>query len=163
MSEFHFSYFRDVKGGTMARVETLGEKPIPLNIHIDNAREMRCLPPGPCRIEVCGIGTELSVYPSEEACRASGEKLTVSALIPMGTFPPGPEHPEFRESPHILFCGRVLEAEDYPDTGPECPNCGAVVETAGLTFRLIFRAGEPVKKGCVISGVAWLFGDMEGA
>ena len=107
MSEFHFSYFRDVKGGAMARVETLGDKPIPLNIHIDNARQMRCLTPGPCRIEVCGIGTE-----------------------------------------------------EYPDTGPECPNRGAVVETAGLTFRLIFRAEEQVKKGAVISGVAWLFGDI---
>jgi hypothetical protein len=161
MSEFRFLYFQKDAQGRMARVETLGEKPLPLNVHIDNARELGDPPEGPCRIDVSGIGMEMRVYPSEEAYRAAGLKLAPRTLIPMGAVPPKKDYPDFVESAHVLFAGKVLEAEAYPDTGPECPNCGVLLETEALRFRLYFRTEEHVEAGCVASGVAWLYGDME--
>lgn len=54
--------------------------------------------------------------------------------------------------------------EEYLKSGiryaPDMPNCCAQVETLYFTFSLYFRWDEPIEKGYILQGIAWLFGDI---
>ncbi len=163
MSQFKFCYYQDHEDGKMARVETAGdeyESGIPVNIFIDNAEEHLDMEEGLCSIEVCGVGSDFTVYPDEASYEAAGTNFASVSMIPMGTFAPPSEERGSGESPHIMYSGRVMEVERAPACQAPEPNIRIGIETLGLCFDLFTRYDGPVEPGNNISGVAWLFGNI---
>ncbi len=158
MTRMKFNGYRDYENGKMAICETVGSDEIPVNIFIDNAEEYAGFENGLCLIDVCGVGSNYDVFPSEEAYLASEHKMAPISMIPMGTFPLHEEDEDFEPSPHILFSGKVLDVDWNEDAEPEGANCCLLIETLGLTFHLYTRCGSDIAEGYYIHGVAWLFG-----
>ena len=160
MTKFTFFYFTDYEDGKMARLGTVGDWEIPVNIFIDNAAELEGITEGPCSVDVCGVGSDVEIFASEEEYRASGSGMDVLSMIPIGTFPADEEDKDFEESPHILFTGKVRAVEWNPAAEEEAPNGCLWVETLGLELKLYVRYEGAVEPGYLVHGVAWLFGDM---
>ena len=59
-----------------------------------------------------GTGSEIRIYPDEDAYEKSANGLASCALIPIGTFTLKEEDPDFIEQPTILFTGRITSAVD---------------------------------------------------
>ena len=159
-NDFLFQYYMDYEDGKMARVSALGEEEIPVNIFIDNAADHADRKPGPCRIDVSGVGRDVAVFASEEdydAQQGEGIRFASVSMIPSGTFSPGGE--DFQESPDILFTGIVEEAARNPDETSEANWC-ARVRSYQLTFDVYFHMDGDVRPGNVLQGAAWLFGEI---
>ena len=163
MSQFKFYYYMDCEDGKMARVETTEDLEIPVNIFIDNADESKAVKGDLCSIDVCGIGSNIEIFASEETYESVDSKLkmAIPSMIPIGTFPADPDDKMFEESPHILFTGRVVDVEWDSEAESDEPNCCILVETLEFTFNLFLRYDAPIEKGYIVHGIAWLFGDMK--
>ena len=163
MTRLKFQYFMDYEDGKIARVETTDNEgmEIPVNIFIDNADECENAPEGPCAIDICGVGSDIQIFSSEEDySKVEENKMAPISMIPMGTVPANNDWEHFEQSPHILFSGKVLAVEWNPSAGPDEPNCDIAIDTLGFTFNLYLRYEGKVEAGNVVHGVAWLFGDM---
>lgn len=158
-TRFLFHRFSDYEDGKMARLEMMGEDEIPINLFADNAAEVQLTEGEPCYAVVCGIGSDIRVYPSGEAMEQE-RGMAKQSLIPMGTFPLDPDDENFEESPHILFGGIVLDAAFLRDAPENDANCCLLVETLGMNFELYFRYEGTIEPGNAVYGVAWLFGDL---
>ena len=161
MSRLKFCYFTDYEDGKMARMLTTEEMEIPVNIFIDNANEIGDAHEGYCNIDICGIGSSIEIFSSEDEYAASDSQMAVVSMIPMGTFPVNPDDKDFEESPHILFTGKVLDVEWNPEAEEDEANCCLLIETLELLVNLYLRYDKPIENGYIVHGVAWLFGDME--
>ncbi len=161
MTELTFKGFMAYEDGKIACVETTDEE-IPVNIFIDNAEEFEDMQEdSPCAVEICGVGSGIKVYASEEDYfMGEGKRMAPVSMIPMGTFPADGDWENFEQSPHILFSGRVLGVAWNPSAEPDDANCDIVVETFGFTFNLYLRYEGPVEPGNIVCGIAWLYGDM---
>lgn len=163
MTKLKFLCFMDYEDGKIAQVETCDDEgmEIPFNIFIDNADECMNAQEGLCTIDICGVGSDIQIFCSEEDyCKDEENIMAPISMIPMGTFPTNNEWEHFEQSPHILFSGRVLAVEWNPSAGPDGLNCDIVVETLGFTFDLYLHHEGNVEAGSVVHGVAWLFGNM---
>ena len=108
MTKLKFLYFMDYEDGKIARVETNDDEgmEIPFNIFIDNADECTNAKEGPCIIDICGVGSDIRIFSSEEDyCKDEENKMAPISMIPMGTFPANNEWEYFEQSPYILFAG----------------------------------------------------------
>ncbi|MBE6069674.1 MAG: hypothetical protein E7211_18585 [Clostridium lundense] len=159
MSTFTFYGFADYEGGKIARLETFGEN-IPVNIFVDNASDITPSKGDVCSIEVCGEGSDLSFFATEEEYQVSGHRMATISLIPVGTFPLNPNDKQFHQSPHILFSGIVRSVEWNPSAEDDEANCCLTIETLDITLTLYCRNEAPVEAGYIVHGVAWLYGDM---
>ena len=163
MAKLKFLYFMDYEDGEIARVETSddGGLEIPFNIFIDNADEYTDAKEGSCAIDICGVGSDIRIFNSEEDyCKDEKNKMASISMIPMGTFPANNDWEHFEQSPHILFSGRVLDVEWNPSAKSDEPNCDIVVESLGFTFNLYLRYDGTVNVGNIVHGIAWMFGNM---
>ncbi len=160
MSKMQFCYFMDYEDGKMARMET-AENEIPVNIFIDNAADYADAGEGPCEIQICGVGSDIEIYATEEEFEAAHPRLADISMIPAGTFSVNSDDENFEESPHILFSGRVLDVERNPEAEADGPNCFILVETLEMEVSLYLRCDGPVEPGYIVYGVAWLFGDLQ--
>ena len=171
MSKLEFCYFMNYEDGEMARFKTMAwfntteSEEIPVNIYIDDAGDLEYEPEGHVEMDIYGIVKELKVYPSEEEYMKQEKPIMAPiSMIPIGTFPESwpdpPEDEDFDESPHIYFTGRVVESEWYPDAGEDWTDCKLLVETLGIELNLLLRYGKPISEGCIVQGVAWLFGNL---
>lgn len=158
MSKLKFFYFTDYEDGKIARVETTGENNIPFNIFIDNAADFADAKEGSCSVDICGIGSEISIFESEEEYRSSNPIMDTISMIPIGTFPANSDDEHFEQNPHVMFTGKVLDVKRNPDSEP---NCCILLETLEFTFCLYINYDAPVEKGFIVNGIAWLFGDLE--
>ncbi|MBR4206706.1 MAG: hypothetical protein IKQ92_14630 [Clostridia bacterium] len=161
MSKFNFEGFIDYEDGQMAHVYTVGDR-IPLNIHIDNADLFCGLKEGPCEIEVCGVTEEIKVFPSEEAYYESGTHFAMPSLIPIGTFPMTVYEDMFEPSADILFTGKILGVRRDLCGEKDEPNCCLRIETLGFEFSLWLRYEDEANEGDIVSGMAWLYGELTG-
>ena len=159
MNEFVFRYFADCEDGQMARLETAGSG-IPVNVFAEDGTDFDLQDGESCCVDLCGIGSQVDVYSTEEALDASGCRMAVPSMIPMGTFPPKGTEDDFEESAHILFVGKVLEVDTDPEANENQPNYCLKVETLEMTLLLYLRYEGPIKTGCILHGVAWLFGPI---
>ena len=160
MSRFNLCGFTDYEDGKMGRFETAGPIGMPVNIFIDNAADFTGEERGLCSVDVSGVGRDIQVYESEETYLATDPKTDVPSLIPMGTFSPSDDGESFDQSPDTSFTGRVLDVDWDREAGEDEPNCCMLIETLELTFSLYLRYDRAVKKGYVVHGTAWLFGDL---
>ena len=163
MSTFTFDRFIDYEDGKMAHVYTMEDDDIsgiPLNIHIDNADQYPALKRCLCEIDVYGIAVDIDVYVSSDEYEKAETHFAEKSLIPSGTFPlPGKED-LFVPSAHIIFSGKVLAVHQNPDNDPDEPNYCLWIDTLGLCFALYLRHEGLIEEGSVVSGSAWLFGDI---
>ncbi len=161
MSKFYFYDYIDYEDGKMAHVCTTDINEIPLNIHIDNDDEY----PNPkyceCEIDVAGVTGEINVYKSSEAYYDAGTGFADMSLIPAGTFSVSENADKFRPSADIIFSGQVLDVQWNPSSGPDEPNCCIRVATLGFEFSLYLEYHGEIKKGYIVSGTAWLFGEIK--
>lgn len=162
MNKLEFCYFMDYDDGKMARMQTTGRLEIPVNIYIDNYEEVQAYKEGYCCMDVCALGGNIEVYVTEkEYLQNTDSYMDVMSMIPAGTFSPDPDKKDFKESPHILFTGKVMDVDWDSEPEPDLPNCCVLAETLELKINLYFKYDKPIEKGFVVHGVAWLFGDME--
>ena len=163
MSTFIFESYIDYEDGRMAHVYTMEDDDVsgvPLNIHIDNTDLYPALKKCLCEMTVCGIAGDLDIYTSSDEYKNAGTGFTEKSLIPAGTFPlPGKEE-SFKPSAHIIFSGKVLDVMKNPDDNPNKPNYCLWIETLGFCFALYLRDEGLIEEGYVVSGSAWLFGDI---
>ncbi len=161
MSKFRFCEFMDYEDGKMAKMLTQGDMRIPVNIFIDNADKFTESPKGACFVDVCAVGPHIEIYSSEEEYEAAGSDMAIPSMIPIGTFSADPEDEDFMESPHILFTGKVADVAWNPDAKEGDANCCLLIETLELKIKLYLEYDAPVKKGYIVHGIAWLFGDLK--
>lgn len=160
MTKLIFHGLTEYEDGMMARVETTGDYKIPFNVYIDNSAELEDIHEGLCSINICGVGSGFQVFATEDEYEASDNKMALISMIPVGTFPLEGDDEQFEPSPHILFTGKVQNVEWNDIAGPDEPNCCVLIETLGLELELYMKYDEKIERGCIIHGVAWLFGDM---
>lgn len=159
MTKLYFRHFADDEDGKMGCFES-EEMEIPLNIHIDNYEECSEMPEGPCQVEIYGIGSQIEVYETEEAFRASGSPMAEVSLIPIGTFPADPADDSVQPSPHILFAGKVLYVEKNSSAEPDDPNYFLFIQTLEIKVNLYLQYEGEIKEGNTVYGVAWLYGNI---
>ena len=159
MNKFVFRHFSACEDGQMARLET-AKSGIPVNVFAEEGTDFDLQDGESCCVDLYGIGSQMEVYPTEKALHASGHRMAVPSMIPMGTFPPRDSEGPFEESPHILFVGTVLEVDTDPEANKNQPNYCVSVETLEMTLQLYLRHEGSIEVGNILHGVAWLFGTV---
>ena len=159
MNDFVFRHFTECEDGQMAQLET-AESGIPVNVFAEDGTDFDLQEGENCTVELYGVGSQVDVYPSEEALDADGCRMAVPSMIPMGTFPPKDSEEAFEESAHIIFVGTVLEVDTDPEADENHPNYCLTVETLEMTINLYLRHEGPIEVGSILHGVAWLFGPV---
>ena len=160
MSKFFFYDYIDYEEGRMAHVCTTDMNEIPLNIHIDNDDEFPDLKDRECEINVAGVTGDIQVYPEAKAFYEAGTGFYEKSLIPVGTFSVPGNEDTFRPSADVIFTGQVLDVQWNPDSEPGEPNCCILIETLGFEFSLFLEYDGEIEKGYIVSGSAWLFGEI---
>ena len=162
MTNLFFDYFSDYEDnneeGKMTRFNTEKDH-IPVNIFIDNAYKFSDMKKCLCAVDICGVGCDIDVYESEEEYHSAKTNMAEISMIPMGTFSVNDDK-DFKESPHIIFSGKVLDYEWNPEPKPDEPNICILIETLGLVFNLYASYDGKMDKGYIVHGVAWLYGDI---
>ena len=160
MSKFFFYDYIDYEEGRMAHVCTTDMNEIPLNIHIDNDDEFPDLKDRECEINVAGVTGDIQVYSEAKAFYEAGTGFYEKSLIPVGTFSVPGNEDTFRPSADVIFTGQVLDVQWNPDSEPGEPNCCILIETLGFEFSLFLEYDGEIEKGYIVSGSAWLFGEI---
>ena len=150
----------DYEDGKMAKMFTTDDMEIPVNIFVDNANEFENAKYGVCFMDICAVGPRIEIYPTEEEYEATGTHMAIPSMIPIGTFSADPDDKDFEESPHILFTGTVIDVAWNTDAEKGEANCCLLIETLEMMINLYLEYDEPVEKGYIVHGIAWLFGDM---
>lgn len=156
-----FQHFMDYENGKMARLEVIAGYGLPLNLYVDNASELEINPGDRCFCAICGIGSGIKIFSSENEFKKTDHAMAPISMIPIGTFSANSEDKDFVQSPHILFTGRVLNAEFNPCAGPDEPNYCVTIETLDMNFTLYYRYDGTISADNIIHGVVWLFGKLE--
>ena len=151
----------DYEEGRLANVETL-ESEIPVNIHAEDDSDFTLQEGENCNVEIYAVGNNFKLYSSETEYKASGKKMAVMSMIPAGTFPVDPEDKNFRESAHIIYTGKVLNvSKEQDEKGKDgYPNYFLKIQSYEIEFGLYVYYDGEIKKGDIISGMAWLFGTI---
>ena len=148
---FTFRYFLEYRDGKMVRLETTGEYNIPLNIFADNADVVTFRDGESCLIKVSGIGNrDMELFSSEDEYEKSINKkfpMAPISMIPIGTFSMNEKEDEFKQSPHIMFSGRVLDVEFDANANENHPNCKIAIETLGISFNLFVNYNGKIAVG----------------
>jgi hypothetical protein len=160
MSDFTFCRFTDYEDGKMARLETI-ESEIPLNLFAEPDSDFTIKENELCIVNIYGIGSNVKVYNDEETYKSSGSKMASVSMIPIGTFPINPDDEDFQESPHIMFTGKVTAVEFDSDAREDEPNYFVSVKTLEMDANIFLLYEGVIKVGEIISGIAWLYGDVK--
>ena len=162
MTKVTFSAYMDYdETETLARV--MLEEGIPLNISILQGSDMDLREGEACEVSLWTNDYEISVYDSEEEYSREEPNFAALSMIPAGTFLPGPEEKDSRQSAAILFSGIVREAERNPDPQEGAPNWRLAVETYGMDFDLFSYDEEAPAPGSILHGHAWIYSTLKRA
>ena len=163
MTTVHFYTFlpyEDPSEGEMGRFE-LAEEGVPLNIYIDNAGDYPDLKECDGEVQIYGVAQGLKHFKTEAEYAASGSHMAVQSMIPSGTFAT-PSHAEnFEQSPTIIYSGIVKSVDTNPGASENEPNYFLEIETYGMTFYLYAHTEEEISVGDIVSGGAWIYGDLK--
>lgn len=158
-TDFRFREFLRDEDGRLVRLETV-ESAIPVNVFADDGSDFDLREGELCSAELIGDAYELKVYKDEAAFRASGTAFAPESMVPCGTFPPNDDVKDFRQSPRVVFSGSVVDAIADPAAASDEPNCYVTVKTCEMTVTVVARYDGEISPGCVLRGVAWLYGDI---
>ena len=160
MTKVHFYHFVNYEDGKLANLD-LSEDEIPVNIFIDNAEELGDLPECDAEIDVYGVSGGVDVYKTEDEYYARGKNMAVQSMIPTGTFWVTDRTKQSRPEPTILYSG-IVKSIDTDENAPEDrPNYLLEIETYGMTFSLYVRYDGEIQAGDIVSGSAWIYGDLK--
>ncbi len=159
MTKVHFYEFIPYEDGLMGNFDLL-EEDVPINIFIDNADEFKDLSECDAEVEIYGVYQGLKVFKTEEEYNASGTHMAVESMIPTGTFAPKGKQDGFQQSPTILYNGIVKDVDKDEEAEEGRPNYCLTIQTYGMTFKLFARYDGQIEKGNIVSGNAWLYGDI---
>jgi hypothetical protein len=160
-TEFIFNTFLEYEEGTIAQVGTTGDFEVPMNIFCEAGTDFDLKEGERCEAEVMGAGSGIEIFEDAEAYEKTGTMFGLPSLIPSGTFPAEGGAESFQQSPTIIFTGTVLDVVKNPDPGEDDPNYCLEVETLEMTMSLYVRYDGEIKKGNVVNGEAWIFGDIK--
>ena len=160
MTKVRFYHFMRYEDGKIANVD-LSEEEIPLNIFIDNAEELGDLAECDAEIDIYGVSGGVDVYKTEDEYYAQGNNMAAQSMIPTGTFWVSDETKESGPQPTILFSGIVKSVETDEEAAEDRPNYLLVIETYGMTFSLYMRHDGEIQAGDIVSGRAWIYGDLK--
>ena len=145
--------------GFLAAMETTDG--IPVNVFAEPGSSNDLQDGDTCEVLVYGVCSDLTVYTSEEQYRAADTPLDVIAMIPAGTFSPDPENTDFKQSPWIIYSGKIIQAQKLEAEDERRPNYFIVVETLGMTIGAYTHFNDEIEPGYVVHGTAWLYGVIE--
>ena len=160
MTKVHFYHFVNYEDGKLANLD-LSEDEIPVNIFIDNAEELGDLPECDAEIDVYGISQGLDVFKTEDEYNAQSNHMAVQSMIPTGTFWVTDRTRQSRPEPTILYSGIVKSVETDEEAAEDRPNYLLEIETYGMTFSLYVRHDGEIQVGDIVSGRAWIYGDLK--
>ena len=160
MTKVHFYHFMRYEDGKLANVD-LSEYEIPVNIFIDNAEELDDLRECDAEIDICGIAQGFEVFKTEEEYYARGKNMAVQSMIPTGTFWVTDETKKRGPEPTILYSGIVRSVDTDEKAAEDRPNYLLEIETYGMTFSLYVRHDGEIQAGDIVSGRAWIYGDLK--
>ena len=159
MTKVRFYRFVPYEDGFMGHFELLDEG-VPVNIFIDNAEDFKDAPECDAEVDIFGVYQGLDVFKTEEEYRATGTHMATESMIPTGTFTPGGNQAGYEQSPTILYNGIVKEVETDEEAEENRPNYCLTIQTYGMTFHLFARYDGEIQVGDIVSGNAWIYGDM---
>ena len=160
MTKVHFYHFVNYEDGKLANLD-LSEDGIPVNIFIDNAEELGDLPECDAEIDVCGDSWGVDVYKTEDEYYAQGNNMAAQSMIPTGTFWVTDRTKQSRPEPTILYSGIVKSIDTDENAAEDRPNYLLEIETYGMTFSLYARYDGEIQAGDIVSGSAWIYGDLK--
>ena len=85
--------------------------------------------------------------------------MAVQSMIPTGTFHPFSENSQ--PEPTILYSGIVKSVDIDKEAAEDRPNYLLEIETYGMTFSLYVRHEGEIQAGDIVSGSAWIYGDLK--
>jgi hypothetical protein len=159
MTKVHFYRYIPYETGFMGNFD-LSEYEIPINIFVDNAEDFPDLKECDAEMDIFGISQSFKLFKSEAEYEAAGTNMAVQSMIPSGTFSVLSEDKKFAPSPEIIYNGIVKSLEKDDDAQENQPNYCLEIETYGMTFHLFVHIQEEVCVGDIVSGGAWLYGDI---
>lgn len=156
MTNMTFYYFIDYENGKIARMETIGDYEIPLNVLIENEHNLINMSQGQYKLILYAISDNLKFYSSTEAFNASSCNVACNSVFPIGVFSENPNNQNVKESPHILFAGKVMCVEK--DAGNS--ECCIYVKTGYFGFYLYASFEDDIRAGYIVYGKAYLYADI---
>ncbi len=161
LTKFRFRCFIDCEEGKIAQVETTGDMEVPMNILCDENTDFSLAGGDLCEIDVCGVANGVELFKNEDEYYATGSMFAVPSIIPSGSFPSdGNAESGPGQVPVIMFTGTIRAVEKNPEPKPDEPGYRLEVETLEMSMSLYLNYDGELKEGSVISGEAWLFGDV---
>ena len=159
MTKVHFHTYIPYEDGLMGNFD-LSEYEIPINIFVDNAKDFPGLVECDAEMDIYGVAQGFRLFKSEKEYEAAGSNMAVQSMIPSGTFSVLSEDKKVAPSPEIIYNGIVKTVEKDEDAPANRPNYCLEVETYGMTFHLLVHTEEEVCVGDIVSGGAWVYGDI---
>ena len=138
-------------------METCGSD-IPVNIYAEPESDQDLAEGDICAADICGVCYDLEVYPDEDAYYASDTPFAAMSMVPVGVFSPGGSADE--ESAHIMFSGKVLEAEKDLKAGEGEINYCLRTESLEMEINVFTHFDGEIKTGSIIHGTAWIFAEI---
>ena len=159
MTKVHFYAYIPYEDGLMGNFD-LSEYEIPINIFVDNAEDLPDLKECDAEMDIFGIAQGFKLFKSEAEYEAAGTNMAVQSMIPSGTFGVLSKDKKVTPAPEIIYNGIVNTVEKDEGASENQPNYCLEIETYGMTFHLFVHTDEEVCVGDIISGGAWLYGDI---
>ncbi len=161
LTDLKFNEYLDFEDGRIASMKTMGdsELEIPVNVFAEPGSDLS-LPEGAvCPVELFSSDFEVDTYDSAEDVKESTNMAPI-AMIPIGTFPLEADDPSFRQSPWIIFNGKVIHlalrrCHDSDPADNDYALC-VTVETADLLVTLEVQCEAEVELGEYWHGTAFL-------
>ena len=154
------SYIEYDEQETLARVNTL-EDEVPLNISLKDGSDMDLKENESCSVHLWTNDYAIDIYSTEKEYNRQNIHMAPISMIPTGTFPANPDEKDFKQNASILFSGIVKEIERNPDPREGAPIWRLGIETYPFYFDLFYYEDEPVVKGNLVHGRAWLYGTLK--
>ena len=132
---------------------------IPVNIYAEPDSDFDLQENEICCVNIFGVGSEIKYYADEESFAKADTKFEPISMIPIGTFPLYEER-DFKESPHTIFTGKIIDVDRNSVASPDEPNYCVTVETLEMDITVFFISNENISVGGILHGVAWLYGDI---
>lgn len=133
---------------------------IPVNISVGDATGQNLEEDSIYQASLWSDEYKISIYADKEERAAAGEGMGAVSLIPIGTFPADHDWDNFVPTGLVLFSGNVTDVRLNEETGEDEPTCFVDIQSYGFSFTLHYYGDEMIEEGYIITGTAWLYGDL---
>ncbi len=157
MTKLRYLWQKEYEDSRLFRMETCGSD-IPVNIYAEPGSDPDLKEGDICTADICGVCYDLEIYPDEDAYYASKTPFAAISMVPVGVF--SSEGNADKESAHIIFSGKVFEAEKDPKAGEGEINYCLRTESLEMEINVFTCFDGEIKTGSIIHGTAWIFAEI---